>query len=79
MRLSDLAPKAEVLIKDTKKPVRLVFSTDNVTFENDGRVMAVFFGIKNDTDRSGIKVSMPSEQPDKINPRSVQALLNYIA
>lgn len=76
LRPSDVAPHGHFFNDTTQKPEALIFSTDNVMFQEDGSAKVRFFGIKNDTDRSGFDVTLPPAQPEKIDP--VIVLKNYI-
>lgn len=75
-RPSDLAPKAVNFGKDSLETDMVLFSTDNVTFHDDGSLTVNLFGIKNDTDRSGFEVKVPKGSIPKVDP--VVTLAAYI-
>ena len=55
----------------------VLFSTDNVTFHEDGSLTVNLFEIKNDTDRSGFEaVNVPKRSISKVDP--VVTLAAYI-
>ena len=55
LRPSDVAPRGQVLNPSTNKPESLLFTTDNVTFMDNGSAQIRFLGIKNDTARKGLR------------------------
>ncbi|XP_053404917.1 uncharacterized protein LOC128558753 [Mercenaria mercenaria] len=59
-RPSDLAPRSEILNSDSSSLESIVLSLTDVTFEEDGHLTINFWGIKNDTNRQGFRVSVPS-------------------
>ena len=76
LRPSDVAPHGQVLNPSTNKPESLLFTTDNVTFIDNGSAHIRFLGIKNDTARKGFEITLPPAQPPKIDP--VLVLKHYI-
>ena len=74
LRPSDIAPKS-IRSKDGIEE-RLIFSTDNVTFHENGDLELQFFGIKNDTHREGFCVRIPPVSDAKLDP--VSSLRVYI-
>ena len=75
LRPSDIAPKAINCKNGVEE--RLVFSTDNVKFHENGDLELKFFGIKNDTHRDGFSVRIPPVSNAKLDP--VSALRVYIS
>ena len=73
LRPSDIAPNARHA--GTEGESKVVFSVDQVLFtEHDAKI--TFFGIKNDTARSGFEVQIPRSTESKIDP--VNTLQEYI-
>ena len=76
-RPSDLAPHGVVFDPLSLEVTDIAFSTDQVTFHDDGSMTIVFFGIKNDGDRKGFEVHLPAGSKAKLDP--VACLRHYIA
>lgn len=76
LRPSDIAPKAVIFNHDTLQSSNVVFSTDHIVFNEDGSMCIVFHGIKNDSTRTGFKVSVSPASDKKVCP--VDALHEYI-
>ena len=76
-RPSDLAPRGVTLNKTDLSINNSVSTVDNVGFHDDKSMTIHFFGIKNDTSRSGFEVNIP---PTNDNPRMdpVSCLKTYI-
>jgi integrase len=77
LRPSDIAPKGKQFSALDNSFSSIVFSTDQLVFRDDGGMQITFFGIKNDTNRSGFEVDIPKHDNDKLDP--VSALKDYIA
>ena len=60
----------------TSTTSKVFFTTDQLEFRDDGSVMVTFFGIKNDTSRSGFKVVMQPHSDPRLD--AVCALRSYI-
>ena len=58
-RPSDLAPKGKIFKKESFAFENIVFSVNNLRFMEDGSLTIRFFGIKNDSSRSGFEVNFP--------------------
>ena len=76
LRPSDVAPKSVIYDADAGVVKSNIFSMDNVCFNLDGSMCVTFFGIKNDTTRSGFKVQVQPHKDSKLDP--VKALQDYI-
>ena len=68
LRPSDIAPKAVRFEPASNTTTKVVFSTKCVRFNEDGSIQITFFGIKNDTDRSGAEVLLPPSRNQRIDP-----------
>jgi hypothetical protein len=77
LRPSDIAPRAQVYDPASNVVSRMIFSTNDITFELDGSVSINFMGIKNDVQRTGFVVKVPKHDNVKLDP--VAALKAYIA
>lgn len=77
LRPSDIAPKGKYFSALDNSFSSIVFSTDQIVFRDDGGMQITFFGIKNDTNRSGFEVDIPKHDNDKLHP--VSALKAYVA
>ena len=77
LRPSDVAPKATSFDQETGVASRFVMSTDHVSFSSDGAATVCFFGVKNDTQRTGFEVTLPACSDAQVDP--VEALRVYIA
>lgn len=77
LRPSDIAPRAEMFDPTSHGSDRVVFSTDQLVFNDDNTVSVSFFGIKNDATRSGFVVTLPGHSNAKLDP--VSALRVYIS
>lgn len=75
-RPSDLAPKGMYFDPITHELEHLIFSTDDVVFHENNQLTIMFFGTKNDTDRSGFQVTIPGSNDPASDP--VGALQSYI-
>lgn len=58
-RPSDIAPRAESFDPVNNTVTSCTLKRNNVTFHPDGSLTITFFGIKNDTSRSGFEVRLP--------------------
>lgn len=76
LRPSDVAPKAVIFDAETLTTEQMVFSTNNLTFHEDGSLTLTFQGVKNDTDRSGFEVCLPATLDVQTDP--VSTLQTYI-
>lgn len=76
LRPSDIAPKTLTRDPITGTPRRVMFSTSQLNFNDDGSLKIRFFGIKNDTRRDGFEVQIPPHSCEKLDP--VAALKVYI-
>ncbi|MEW8544181.1 MAG: hypothetical protein AB2693_11665 [Candidatus Thiodiazotropha sp.] len=76
-RPSDLAPKGIHFDPKDLSVNNILLSLDNVTFLPDDSLTIHFFGIKNDTSRSGFEVNIPSNK-DNIVMDPVTCLHTYI-
>lgn len=76
LRPSDIAPRAELFDSATTTSHRVIFSTDQLVFNDDGSLTVQFFGIKNDSTRSGFVVTIPAHSDKKLDP--VLALRVYL-
>ena len=76
-RPSDLAPRG---VKSSRSEdsttTQIVLSLDNIVFCEDGSMTIHFWGIKNDTTRSGFEVNIPPNVNTVLDP--VQCLKDYI-
>ena len=75
-RPSDLAPRGEVYDSNSNSLADMCLTRDKVVFHEDGSLSISFFGIKNDTARSGFEIRIPPTQDMAIDP--VITLQNYI-
>ena len=73
LRPSDIAPNARHVSLGEEEKV--VFKVDQVSFSEQGAKLQ-FFGIKNDTSRTGFEVLLPQSSIPKLDP--VQTLKDYI-
>ncbi|XP_033762656.1 uncharacterized protein LOC117344118 [Pecten maximus] len=77
LRPSDIAPKSETFNRDIGAIEKVVFSTKQLQFLENGSVKIKFFGIKNDSSRDGFEVTIPNKTTSrKLDP--VQTLRDYI-
>jgi hypothetical protein len=76
LRPSDAAPRALVYDSDTDNYKRLIFSTDNIVFHEDGSATVSLHGIKNDYKRDGFHVRIDHTGGGKLDP--VLSLKDYI-
>jgi hypothetical protein len=76
LRPSDIAPKGVVLDTDSNSIRKMVFSTNQLHFQEDGSLVIDFHGTKNDTDRSGFSVTVRPTTNSLLDP--VCALQTYI-
>ena len=77
LRPSDVAPKGQLFNPVSLTSEQMVFSTDNLTFNDDGSLTILFHGIKNDSDRSGFEVNLPPAGDPMLDP--VTTLQCYIS
>lgn len=75
LRPSDIAPKSTYYDNDLKCEAKLVFKTDMIMFEENG-LKINFFGIKNDTNRTGFEVFVPCHENNLLDPKS--SLQDYL-
>ena len=76
MRPSDAAPMSRIYDTDTGLYRSMVLTTCNVVFHQDNSMTIIFHGIKNDYDRQGFEVNLPSATQVRLCP--VRALRCYI-
>ena len=76
LRPSDVAPRGMLFDPTVQDQRRMVFSTRQIEFGEDGGVTISFHGIKNDYLREGFTVSIPPASVPKIDP--VEALRTYL-
>ena len=76
LRPSDPAPRGQTYNQGNKSMEKMVLSTDQIEFNDDGSATINLFGIKNDTRREGFEVHIDPTEECKLNP--VLALKNYI-
>ena len=76
LRPSDVAPNAQYYNPILDSGERHIFTTDHLTFNQDGSLSVIFHGIKNDYDRDGYKVNVPCASDNKLDP--VGALKVYV-
>ena len=65
-RPSDLAPKGIHLDPKDLSIHNIILSLDNIQFMPDNSLTIHFFGIKNDTSRSGFEVNIPANTEDSV-------------
>ena len=75
LRPSDIAPKALFFDNLTGETKKFIFSTDMIEFTLDG-LKVCFLGIKNDAQRAGFQVFLPSNPNSKLDP--VGTIKEYI-
>ena len=76
LRPSDIAPKTVQFDPESMDTHKYVFTSDNVSFLASGAAQITFHGVKNDTCRSGFRVTM---QPYAGPSDPVDALKVYLA
>ena len=76
IRPSDIAPRTELFDPVLSKISPYILSRKNVNFHTDGSLSLTFFGIKNDSNRSGFEVRIPPSENAKVDP--VSTLKCYI-
>jgi integrase len=76
LRPSDVAPNANMFDETSFQVQKILFTTDNLKFTSEG-MHVTFFGIKNDTSRTGFKVYLPRHANVLLDP--VSTLEDYIA
>jgi hypothetical protein len=76
LRPSDIAPRSKIFDPVMNITKNIVFSKDNIQFNEDGSATLSFFGIKNDLHRSGFVERLPPHSVAKLDP--VAALKVYI-
>ena len=77
LRPSDIAPLARRYDASTDLTDKLVMTTDQLQFTSDGFLQVTFFGIKNDSQRTGFQVRLPPNSDLKLDP--VDALRTYLS
>ena len=77
LRPSDIAPLARRYEAGTDIVSNFVMSTDQFQFTEDGSLVVTFLGVKNDTQRTGFQVTLPSSADSKTDP--VEALRSYLS
>ena len=77
LRPSDIAPLARRYEAGTDIVSDFVMSTDQFQFTEDGAVKVTFLGVKNDTQRTGFQVTLPSSPDPQLDP--VRALRTYLS
>jgi hypothetical protein len=75
-RPSDLAPLGRIFDPDASTCSRIMLTTDQLTFNPDGSLTMVFFGIKNDSHRTGFEIRIPAATNALVDP--VRCLKCYI-
>ncbi len=75
-RPSDLAPNAVHFDPTSLSVEKQVLSTSNIVFHGDGSMTVRFFGIKNDSTRTGFECTVPQADNAKIDP--CKCLKSYI-
>lgn len=68
LRPSDIAPKGEQFDPEKNKIEKIVFCTKHIKFLQDGSIVVDFFGIKNDSKRTGFEVHLPAATNPKLDP-----------
>ena len=76
LRPSDIAPLALRFSVDLQTTSPFVLTTDQLRFEADGSLQVTFFGVKNDSQRTGFQVKLPSSPDQTVDP--VSALRMYL-
>lgn len=76
LRPSDIAPLAESYNAGSGVVSLVMMTTDQLVFSPDGALQVTFWGIKNDTQRTGFQVSLPPGTNPKADP--VAALRAYL-
>ena len=76
LRPSDIAPRTVTFDPVTGKNKKIIFSTKQILFNDDGSACVKFFGVKNDTSREGFQVRLPPHSVSKLCP--VKTLKDYI-
>ena len=76
-RPSDLAPKGVNLNSRDLSVHNIVLSLENIQFMADNSLTTFFFGIKDDTSRSGFEVNIPLNADDIVMD-PVSCLRTYI-
>lgn len=75
LRPSDIAPKGQVFNSFSGETSNFILTTDMLSFSDDG-VLITLMAIKNDSNRDGFEIFLPSIQMSKLDP--VQTLKDYI-
>ena len=76
LRPSDIAPKC-TLMSNSAECDRLVFSSNNIAFDDSGGMTITFHGVKNDYHRDGFTVTIPSASVSSWDP--VRTLRDYMS
>ncbi len=76
LRPSDIAPRGVFFYSSEQSTKDVVFSLDNVNFQDNGSVDIVIHGNKNDYHRDGFHINIPQASDPKLDP--VSALKHYI-
>ena len=74
---SDISPKSVVFNTDTHQSDHILITQEQLTFHSDGSHTVRLLGIKNDTSRSGMEVTIPPGDVVKLDP--IQSLKEYVA
>lgn len=64
-RPSDLAPRGQYFDPSSNSCVAFTFSRDQLMFHEDGSLTVTFFGIKNDSSRTGFEVRIPKSSSSR--------------
>jgi len=75
-RPSDMAPKGVTVDYETGVARHINFTTDQIVFNDDGSLTVTFFGIKNDSTRTGFEVRIPPSAEMTLDP--VRCLKDYL-
>ena len=76
LRPSDIAPLARRYDSSTGIVSSFVMSTDQFQFTEDGGMIVTFLGVKNDSQRTGFQVTLPSSPVSQVDP--VRTLRTYL-
>ena len=68
LRPSDIAPKGLLFDPESESYEHFMLCTDQIVFEQDGRLTIKFLGIKNDTSREGFEATIPPSSDDIVDP-----------
>ena len=76
LRPSDIAPKSVLFDPSDHSVQNNMFTTDHVTFHDDGSATFMFLGVKNDLHRSGFKITLQPHSDHMLD--GVSAIRCYI-